>query len=170
MNKRNISIALATLLAVGPAANAADLTISGDIKETTCAASITGGTAITMGSLDLEDLKSNDRIGGRDLDVSVACPGASGSLDVAVKFSGVSTSEGGLSTTAASTATGVSYKLYDSAGTQLLINGAPTRFVSVDGTTPQTIKHSVWFARTGAVADIKAGTAVANAQMDLIYK
>lgn len=170
MKNLKTPMALAMLLAASSAVNAAELTITGDIKETTCTATIAGGVSIAMGSLDLEDLKANDRIGGRDMDVSVACPGASGSQDVAVKFSGVSTSDGGLSTTAASTARGVSYKIYDAAGDQLLINGAPARFVAVDSTTPQTIKHSVWFARTGAADDTAAGTVVANAQMDIIYK
>ncbi len=170
MKNLKTPMALAILLAAAPAVNAADLTITGEVVETTCAATIGGGVAITMGKLDLEDLKKNDRIGGRDLDVSVACPGASGSQDVAVKFSGLSTADGGLSLTAASTAKGVSYKIYDVAGDQLKVNDAPTRFVTVDGTTSQTLKHSVWYAKTGVADDAEAGTALATAQMDIIYK
>jgi len=162
-------MALAILMAT-PLAYAADLNITGEILETTCAATIGGGVSVPMGKLDLEDLKANDRIGGRDLDVSVACPGASGSQDVAVKFSGVSTAEGGLSLTAASTAVGVSYKIYDAAGTQLNINSAPTRFVTVDGSGAQILKHSVWYALVGDPDDAEAGTANATAQMDIIYR
>ncbi|HDS1126066.1 TPA: type 1 fimbrial protein [Stenotrophomonas maltophilia] len=170
MKNLKTPMALAILLAAAPAVNAADLTITGDIKDTTCTAAITGGVAIDMGSMDLEDLKKNDRIGGRDLDVTVACPGASGSQDVAVKFSGVSTSDGGLTLSATSTATGVSYKIYDVAGDQMLINSAPARFVTVDGTTSQTIKHSVWYAKADAAVEPEAGSANATAQMDIVYK
>ncbi|KAG1369064.1 hypothetical protein G6F59_018746 [Rhizopus arrhizus] len=74
MKNLKTPMALAILLAAAPAVNAADLTITGDIKETTCTAAITGGVAIDMGSMDLEELKKNDRIGGRDLDVTVASP------------------------------------------------------------------------------------------------
>ncbi|WP_161490388.1 fimbrial protein [Stenotrophomonas maltophilia] len=169
MKNLKTPMALAILLATAPAVNAADLTITGEIKDTTCTAAIGGGVAIDMGSLDLTDLNGSDRIGGRDLDVSVSCPGASGSQDVAVKFSGISTSDGGLSLTAASTAKGVSYKIYDVAGDQLPINSAPAVYVRVDGTSAQVIKHSVWYAKTGA-DDAEAGSAIANAQMDIIYK
>lgn len=170
MKSLKTPMALAVLLAAAPTVNAADLTITGEIVETTCTATINGGVAVAMGKMDLEDLKSDDRIGRRDLDVAVACPGAAGSHDVAVKFSGSSTADGGLALTAASDAEGVAYKIYDSTDTLLKINSAPTQFVTVTDTAPQTVKHSVWYTKTGAAADVVAGTANATAQMDIAYK
>ncbi|MEG2805167.1 fimbrial protein [Stenotrophomonas sp.] len=161
--------ALAALLGAH-SANAADLTITGEIVESTCTAAINGNLDVLMGKMDLEDLKTNNRIGRRDLDVTVACPGASGSQDVAVKFSGTANADGSLGLTAASTAKGVSYMIYDASDAQLAINGAPTQFVTVTGTGSQTLKHSVWYSKTTAAADTEAGTANATAQMDIIYK
>lgn len=170
MKNLKTPMALAILLAAAPAVNAADLTISGEIVETTCTAVINGGVAVAMGKMDLEDLKGADRIGRRDLDVEVACPGAAGAHDVAVKFSGPATADGALALTAASGAEGVAYKIFDSTDTLLKINNAPTQFVNVTDTAPQTLKHSVWYSKTGAADDVVAGTAIANAQMDIVYK
>ncbi|WP_159095057.1 fimbrial protein [Stenotrophomonas sp. ZAC14A_NAIMI4_1] len=170
MKNLKTPMALAILLAAAPAVNAADLTISGEIVETTCIATINGGVAVAMGKMDLEDLKGAERIGRRDLDVAVACPGAAGSHDVAVKFSGSSTADGALALTAASAAEGVAYKIYDSTDTLLKINNAPTQFVNVTDTVPATLKHSVWYTKTGAAADLVAGSANATAQMDIVYK
>lgn len=169
MKNLKTPIALAILLAAAPAVNAANLTISGEIVETTCTATINGGLAVAMGKMDLEDLKGSDRIGRRDLDVAVACPGATGSHDVAVQFSGPATADGALELTAGG-ATGVAYKIYDSTDTQLKINNAPTQFVNVTDSAPQTLKHSVWYTKTGAAADVVAGVANATAQMDIVYK
>ncbi|MFV1847193.1 fimbrial protein [Stenotrophomonas maltophilia] len=170
MKNLKTPMALAILLAAAPAVNAADLTISGEIVETTCTATINGGVAVTMGKMDLEDLKGSDRIGRRDLDVEVACPGASGSHDVAVKFSGPTTADGALALTAASAAKGVAYKIFDTTDTQLKINTAPTQFVNVTDTASNIVKHSVWYTKTGAAADVEAGSANATAQMDIVYK
>jgi len=148
MKNLKTPMALAILLAAAPAVNAADLTITGEIVETTCTATINGGVAVTMGKMDLEDLKGNDRIGRRDLDVEVACPGASGSHDVAVKFSGPTTADGALELTTGGAA-GVAYKIFDTTDTQLKINTAPTQFVNVTDTAPNTVKHSVWYTKTG---------------------
>ncbi len=168
MKNLKTPMALAILLAAAPAVNAADLTITGKIEQTSCTAVINGGVAVAMGKMDIEDLKNNKRIGRRDLDVEVACPGASGSHDVAVKFSGSSTADGALALTAASDAEGVAYEIYDSTDTLLKVNTAPTQFVNVTDTAPQTIKHAVWYAKTGAT--LVAGDANATAQMDIIYK
>lgn len=170
MKNLKTPMALAILLAAAPAVNAADLTISGEIVETTCTATINGGVSVLMGKVDMEDLKRSDRIGRRDLDVSVACPGATGSHDVAVKFSGSSTADGALALTATSDAEGVAYKIFDSTDTLLRINGAPTQFVNVTDTAPQTVRHSVWYTKTGAAADVVPGVANATAQMDIVYK
>jgi type 1 fimbria pilin len=170
MKNLKTPMALAVLLATAPAVNAADLTISGEIVETTCTATINGGVAVAMGKMDLEDLKGADRIGRRDLDVAVACPGAAGSHDVAVKFSGPSTADGALALTAASGAKGVAYKIYDTADTHLKVNTAPTQFVNVSDAAPQTVKHSVWYTKTGTAAELEAGSANATAQMDIVYK
>lgn len=170
MKNLKTPLALAILLAVAPAVNAADLTITGEIVETTCTAVINGGTSVDMGKMDLEDLKANDRIGRRDLNVDVACPGATGSHDVAVKFSGPATADGALELTGASGAQGVAYKIFDITDTLLKVNNAPTQFVNVTDTAPQTLKHSVWYSKTGAAADVQAGTAIAAAQMDIVYK
>ncbi|EED40222.1 fimbrial protein [Stenotrophomonas sp. SKA14] len=169
MKNLKTPMALAILLAAAPAVNAADLTITGEIVETTCTATINGGVAVTMGKMDLEDLKGNDRIGRRDLDVEVACPGASGSHDVAVKFSGPTTADGALELTTGGAA-GVAYKIFDTTDTQLKINTAPTQFVNVTDTAPNTVKHSVWYTKTGAADDVVAGVANATAQMDIVYK
>jgi len=170
MNKMNTPMALAILLAVAPAVNAADLTITGQIVETTCTATIGGGTDIDMGKMDLETLRGNERTGRRDLDVTVSCPGATGSHDVAVRFSGLAEADGSLGLTAASTAAGVGYKIYDSADALLRVNTAPSQFVTVTDTSPQVVKHSVWYTKTGAAGDVEAGIANANAQMDIVYK
>jgi type 1 fimbria pilin len=170
MNNLKTPIALAILMAAAPVVNAADLTISGEIVETTCTATINGGAAVAMGKMDMEDLKRSDRIGRRDLDVAVACPGATGSHDVAVKFSGSATADGALALTAASAAEGVAYKIYDSTDTRLKVNNAPTQFVRVTDTAPATLRHSVWYAKTGAAASVVPGEAHATAQMDIVYK
>lgn len=162
-------IALAALLAAHTAV-AADLTITGEIVQTTCTAVINGNVDVLMGKMDLEDLKANDRIGRRDLDVTVACPGASGTQNVAVKFSGTANGDGSLGLTAASTAQGIGYTIYDANDVPLAINGAPTHFVAVTGTGAQTLRHSVWYSKTGAASAAQAGTANATAQMDIIYR
>ncbi len=170
MKNLKTPMTLAILLAAAPAVNAADLNITGEIVQTTCKATINGGVAVAMGKMDMEDLKGADRIGHSDLDVAVACPGATGSHDVAVKFSGPATAEGALALSATSAAKGVAYKIYDTTDTLLKINNAPTQFVNVTDTAPATIKHSVWYSKTGAIDDLKAGSANATAQMDIVYK
>lgn len=170
MKNLKTPMALAILLAAAPAVNAADLTISGEVVATSCTATINGGVAVTMGKIDAQELKQNKRMGRRDLDVDVSCPGATGSYDVAVKFSGSSTADGALALTAASDAEGVAYEIYDSTDTLLKINTLPTEFVNVTPTVGNTVKHSVWYAKTGAADDVVAGEANATAQMDIIYK
>ncbi|HDS1299935.1 MULTISPECIES: fimbrial protein [Stenotrophomonas maltophilia group] len=161
-----LAIALAATLSVS--AHAADLTISGEIVESTCTADIAGDVDVDMGKMDLVELNANDRIGRRDLDVTLACPGSGAAQELAVRFSGVANTDGSLALTAASSAVGVGYKIYDNADTQLRINTAPTRFVNVPADGSEVLKHSVWFSKTEAAA--QAGTAHASAQMDIVYK
>jgi len=171
MKNLKTPMALAILLAAAPAAYAADLTISGEVMETTCTAAINGGADVKMAKVDMEELKTADRVGGQDVNVTISCPGASGSEEVAVKFTQtLSTPDGGLTLTPTSVAKGVSYKIYDEGGQQLRVNAMPTRFVTVDGTSSQTLKHTVWYAKSGAAADVEAGSANATAQMDIVYK
>lgn len=170
MNTLKTAMALSILLITAPAVNAADLTITGEIVETTCTATVNGGTSVAMGKMDLEELRANDRIGRRDLDIAVSCPGATGSHDVAVKFSGPATADGALDLSTGSTADGVAFKIFDTADTQLKINDAPTQFVTVTDTAPQTLRHSVWYSKSKPAADVGAGLATATAQMDIVYK
>lgn len=170
MKNLKTPMALAILLAAAPAVNAADLTITGEIKDTSCKATVNGGVAVTMHKVDLEDLKTSNRVGRTALDVVVDCTGASGSQDVAVKFTGATTPDGALALNGSSDAEGVAYKFYDVNDQPLAINGTPTEFVKVDASAPQILHHSVWYAKTGAAADVVAGQAIANAQMDIIYK
>jgi len=170
MKNLKTPMALAILLAAAPAVNAADVTITGEIKDTSCKATINGGLAVKMDKVDMEDLKNSNRVGRTALDVVVDCTGASGSQDVAVKFTGVSTADGALALNGTSDAEGVAYKLYDVNDKQLAINGTPTEFVNVSASAPQTLKHSVWYTKTGIADDVVAGQAIANAQMDIIYK
>lgn len=163
----SLVIALAATVAA-PAAFAADLTISGEIVESTCTADIAGDVDVDMGKMDLVELNANDRIGRRDLDVTLACPGSGAAQELAVRFSGVANTDGSLALTAASSAVGVGYKIYDDADAQLRINTAPTRFVNVPADGSEVLKHSVWFCKTDAAA--QAGTANATAQMDIVYK
>ncbi|ALA81165.1 fimbrial protein [Bacillus velezensis] len=171
MKNLKTPMALAILLAAAPAVNAADLTIEGEIRETTCKAEINGGVvAVIMDIVDMEDLKGSNRVGRRALDVTVDCTGASGSHDVAVKFTGVTTADGALALNATSDAEGVAYKIYDTNDKQLAINATPTEFVNVTAAAPQTLQHSVWYTKTGVADDVVAGKAYANAQMDIVYK
>ncbi|MDA5342063.1 fimbrial protein [Stenotrophomonas maltophilia] len=170
MKNLKTPMALAILLAAAPAVNAADLTISGEIMETTCAATIKGGLAVAMDKVDLEDLKGSNRVGRRALDVEVDCTGASGSHDVAVKFTGVTTADGALALDGTGDAEGVAFKIYDVNDDQLAINATPTEFVNVTASAPQTIQHSVWYTKTGIADDVVAGKAYAKAQMDIVYK
>ncbi len=163
----SLAIALAASLAA-PAAFAADVNISGEIVESTCVAAIAGGVDVAMDKMDLVELKANDRVGRRDLDVTVSCPGSGAAQDLAVRFAGVATGDGSLALTAASTATNVGYKIFDNNDTQLNINTAPVLFVSVPADGSEVVKHSVWYATTGGTPT--AGTANATAQMDIVYK
>lgn len=170
MKNLKTPIALAILLAAAPAVNAADLTISGEVVDSTCTAAITGGLAVTMSKIDLADLKRSARVGRKALDVVVTCDGASSSQDVAVQFTGPSTADGALALTASSGAKGVAYKIFDNTDTLLPINGIPTQYVTVADGAPQTLNHSVWYAASLPEDEMVAGSAVANAQMDIIYK
>lgn len=171
MKNPKTPLALALLLAAAPAVNAADLTITGEVVETTCIADIAGGAmAVDMGRIDAEELKANERIGRRDVDVEIKCDGLTGSQDVALQFSGPATADGNLELTGTTGAKGVAYKIYDSTDTHLKVNTAPTQFVTVADGAPQTLKHSVWYTKTGAAADVQAGAANATAQMNIFYK
>ncbi|WP_313139809.1 fimbrial protein [Stenotrophomonas sp.] len=163
----SLALALAATLSAS-SAFAADLTISGEIVESTCTADIAGDVDVDMGKMDLQELTSNERIGRRDLDVTLSCPGSGAAQELAVRFSGMANADGSLALTAASTAVGVGYRIYDTSDAQLHINTAPTRFVSVPADGAEVLKHSVWFSKTDAVA--QAGTANATAQMDIVYK
>lgn len=170
MKNLKTPMALAILLAAAPAVNAADLTIQGEIKDTSCAVSIKGGLTVVMDKVDIEDLKGSNRVGRRALDVEVDCSGASGANDVAVKFTGLTTADGALALDGTGNAEGVAFKIFDVNDDQLAINATPTVFVNVPASAPQTIQHSVWYTKTGAGADVVAGEAYAKAQMDIVYK
>jgi len=169
MNNNSFSLifSLAAVL-VAPVAVAANLTINGEIVASTCTVTgKNGDVTIKMPKLDAASLAGNSKSTPAPLNITLACSGAAGKQNVAVQFSGKANAEGDLAITG--TATNVGYRIEDADGKQLKINQAPAAFVTVDADRDYTLSHTIWYSKVAAGA-ATAGTAIATAQMDVVYK
>lgn len=171
MNIKSTSLVLALAAIVSaPGAMAASLQISGEIVEGSCVPSFNGNpSSITLPAIDKSTLQNTERANGMETTVTLECTGLSGSKNVALRFNGAEKGDGNLAADdgGAGVATGVAFAIYDQDDKQVKVNTDPTTFVPVDANTPATLKHMVYYVKTGET--LQAGTTSATANLDIIY-